>query len=91
MTKQELIDAIYDSEGLSKADAGKAVRGVIDGISNALARGESVTLPGFGVFNVKLRAAREGRNPRTGEPIQIAAANAVSFKPASALKTRVNS
>ena len=91
MNKQELIDAIYETEGMSKTDAGRAVRGIIDSISNALAKGESVTLPGFGVFNVKPRAAREGRNPRTGETIQIAATNAVSFKPAAALKTRVNS
>lgn len=90
MNKGELIEAVADSAGLSRADAGKAVDAVFDSITGALASSESVSLLGFGTFSVKARAARTGRNPRTGEPIQIAASNVPGFKAGKALKDAVN-
>lgn len=90
MNKGELIEAVADSAGLSRADAGKAVDAVFDSIAGALASSESVSLLGFGTFSVKARAARTGRNPRTGEPIQIAASNVPGFKAGKALKDAVN-
>lgn len=90
MNKGELIEAVADSAGLSRADAGKAVDAVFDSIAGALANSESVSLLGFGTFSVKARAARTGRNPRTGEPIQIAASNVPGFKAGKALKDAVN-
>lgn len=90
MNKGELIEAVADSAGLSRADAGKAVDAVFDSITGALASSESVSLLGFGTFSVKARAARTGRNPRTGEPIQIAASNVPGFKAGKALKAAVN-
>lgn len=90
MNKGELIEAVAASAGLSRADAGKAVDAVFDSITGALASGESVSLLGFGTFSVKERAARTGRNPRTGEPIQIAKANVPGFKAGKALKDAVN-
>ena len=74
MNKAELIDAVAEGADVSKAAATRAVDTVIDSIANALKKGDQVTLVGFGTFSVKERAARTGRNPRTGEPIQIAAA-----------------
>ena len=73
MNKTELIDALAGKSGLTKADAGRAVDGVMEIISEALGKGESVTLVGFGTFSVGERAARVGRNPQTGAEIQIAA------------------
>lgn len=90
MNKGELIEAVADSAGLSRADAGKAVDAVFDSITGALASSESVSLLGFGTFSVKARAARTGRNPRTGEPLQIAASNVPGFKAGKALKDAVN-
>lgn len=90
MNKGELIEAVAASAGLSRADAGKAVDAVFDSITGALANSESVSLLGFGTFSVKARAARTGRNPRTGEPIQIAASNVPGFKAGKALKDAVN-
>lgn len=90
MNKGELIEAVADSAGLSRAEAGKAVDAVFDSITGALASSESVSLLGFGTFSVKARAARTGRNPRTGEPIQIAASNVPGFKAGKALKDAVN-
>ena len=90
MNKGELIDAVAASANLSKNDAGDAVDGVFDAITNALRGGDSVSLVGFGTFSVKKRAARTGRNPRTGEPIQIAASNVPGFKAGKGLKDAVN-
>ncbi len=90
MNKGELIEAVADSAGISRADATKAVDAVLDSISKTLSNGGSVSLVGFGTFSVKARAARTGRNPRTGEPIQIAASNVPGFKAGKALKDAVN-
>ena len=90
MNKSELIDAIASSSGLSKADAGRALDGFTSAITNALSGGGSVSMVGFGTFSVKHRAARAGRNPRTGETIQIKASNNPSFKAGKALKDAVN-
>lgn len=91
MNKSELIDAIAAQADLPKAAAGRALDAMIDSVSEELTKGEQVVLVGFGTFSVKERAARTGRNPRTGEPIQIAAATIPSFKPGKALKDAVNS
>ena len=74
MNKSELIEAVAASADLSKAAAGRALDAVVDAITGALKAEEQVVLVGFGTFSVKDRAARTGRNPQTGEPIQIAAA-----------------
>ncbi|MEM9255966.1 MAG: HU family DNA-binding protein [Pseudomonadota bacterium] len=91
MNKTELIDAIASAADLSKADAGRALDAVVDGITDALKKGEQVALVGFGTFQVKHRNARTGRNPQTGATIQIAASNVPSFKAGKALKDAVNS
>ena len=90
MKKSELIDHVADAAGLSKADAGRAVDGVMEIITEALAKGESVTLVGFGTFSVGERAARIGRNPQTGAEIQIAASKQPKFSAGSKLKDAVN-
>jgi len=90
MNKSELIDAVADSAGLSKADAGRAVDGVVSSITAAMKNGDSVSLVGFGTFAVRARAARTGRNPRTGETIKIKASNNPAFKAGKALKDAVN-
>jgi DNA-binding protein HU-beta len=90
MNKAELIDAVAADANLSKADAGRAVDAVVDSISSALSKGQQVSVVGFGTFSVKHRAARAGRNPRTGETIQIAASNVPGFKAGKALKDAVN-
>jgi DNA-binding protein HU-beta len=90
MNKSDLIDAIAASTGLTKADAGRALDATTDNIAGALQKGQSVSLVGFGTFSVKHRAARSGRNPRTGETIQIKASNTPAFKAGKALKDAVN-
>ncbi len=90
MNKGELIDAVANTAGLSRADSAKAVDGVLDAISGALSGGGSVSLVGFGTFSVNARAARAGRNPRTGETIHIPASNVPKFKAGKALKVAVN-
>ena len=90
MNKAELVDAVAGASNLSKADAGRAVDAVVDSITSALKRGEQVSVVGFGTFSVKHRAARSGRNPRTGETIQIAASNVPGFKAGKGLKGAVN-
>lgn len=90
MNKSELIDAIAASADLSKAAAGRALDAMVESITTALKEGDQVSLVGFGSFQVKDRAARTGRNPRTGEEIQIAAAKVPSFKAGKALKDAVN-
>ena len=90
MKKVELVEAVAEETGLTKADATKAIDATFKAITNALANGDKVPLVGFGTFDVSKRAAREGRNPRTGETVTIAARNAVTFKAGSALKDAVN-
>ena len=90
MNKAELIDAVAESADLSKASATRALDGALDAILNALKGGDQVTLVGFGTFSVRARAARTGRNPRTGEPIEIKAAKVPAFKAGKALKDAVN-
>ncbi len=86
MNKSQLIDAIAASADISKADAGKALDGMIDSLTNALKAGDTVTLVGFGTFYVGERAERTGRNPKTGESITIPAAKSPKFRPGKALK-----
>ncbi|MDX2416062.1 MAG: HU family DNA-binding protein [Xanthomonadales bacterium] len=90
MNKSDLVDAIAADAGLSKADAGRALDGFTTSVTKALKGGGSVSLVGFGTFSVKHRDARSGRNPRTGETIQIKASNNPSFKAGKALKDAVN-
>ena len=90
MNKQELIDNIAGSAYITKAAAGRALDSVIDSITNSLKKDDSVVLVGFGTFSVRSRAARTGRNPQTGEEIQIAAAKVPAFKSGKALKDAVN-
>lgn len=90
MNKAELIDAVASSADLSRADATRAVDAVIDTVTDTLRKGDSVTLVGFGTFEVRARAARAGRNPQTGETIQIKASNSPAFKAGKAFKDAVN-
>jgi DNA-binding protein HU-beta len=90
MNKSELIDAVASEAELSKADAARATDAVFDTISNALGKGDQVTLVGFGTFSVRERAARTGRNPQTGETIDIKASKTPGFKAGKALKDAVN-
>ncbi|OUD14500.1 DNA-binding protein HU [Thioflexithrix psekupsensis] len=90
MNKSEIIEAVAEAANISKAQAGNAVEAVIDSIRDALAKGDSVTLIGFGTFTVRERPARTGRNPRTGDPIDIKAAKVPVFKPGKVLKEVVN-
>ena len=90
MNKAELIDAVASSADLSKASATEAVDAVVNTITASLRKGDSVTLVGFGTFEVRDRAARTGRNPQTGEEIQIKASKAPAFKAGKALKDAVN-
>ena len=90
MNKSELIDKVAASADIPKAVAGRALDAVIESITGALQEGDSVVLVGFGTFSVKDRAARTGRNPQTGNPIQIAAARIPGFKAGKALKDAVN-
>jgi DNA-binding protein HU-beta len=90
MNKQELIGAVAESAGLTRSDASKAVEGVFDSISGALKKGDEVRLVGFGTFSVSKRKASTGRNPRTGEPMSIAASSQPKFKAGKGLKDAVN-
>ncbi|MDZ5661735.1 HU family DNA-binding protein [Nocardioides sp. S-58] len=90
MNKRELADAVAESTGLSRSQAEGAVEAVAEAISKALAAGDKVTVPGFGTFDVRERAARTGRNPQTGESMDIAASRSAGFKPATALKQALN-
>jgi len=89
VNKAELIDAIADKMTLSKADASRTLDAVLETIVSTLKRGDEVAITGFGSFKVKHRAARIGRNPKTGEEIKIAAANVPGFKPGKAFKDAV--
>lgn len=90
MNKSELVAAIAQNAELSKKDAENALTATINAISKALADGDKVQLVGFGTFDVRERAAREGKNPRTGEVITIAASKVPGFKAGRALKDLVN-
>jgi len=90
VNKSELIDAIATGADISKASAGRALDSMIDAVTDALRKGDSVALIGFGTYSVKERAARTGRNPQTGEAIEIKAAKVPAFKPGKALKDAVN-
>ena len=90
MNKAELIETVADSTDVSKAAAGRAVDVTFEAITNALQKGDTVTLVGFGTFSVRDRAARTGRNPRTGEVIQIKASKSPGFKAGKALKDAIN-
>ena len=90
MNKNDLNAAVAASTGLSKNDCAKAVDGVFDAITNALKASDEVRLVGFGTFSITRRQASEGRNPRTGEPIQIPASNQPKFKAGKGLKDAVN-
>jgi len=91
VNKSELIDAVAETADLPKAAAARAIDAMTGAITSSLKAGNSVSLVGFGSFNVKDRPARTGRNPQTGAPIQIAAARVPSFKAGKALKDSVNS
>jgi len=90
MNKSELIEAISDSADISKAAAGRALEGMVDAITAAMKSGDAVSIVGFGTFTVRERAARTGRNPKTGETIEIKASKTPAFKAGKALKDAVN-
>lgn len=90
MNQAELIETVATTAGIKKTEAAKVVQAVFEGISAALGRGEEVRLAGFGIFEVAERAEREGRNPRTGDVVKIAASKAPKFKPAKQLRDSVN-
>jgi len=90
MNKADLVNSVAYKTGLSKADAGRAVDATVEAVEDALRGGDSVSLIGFGTFSVKHRAARIGRNPQTGQNIQIKASNVPSFKAGKSLKDAVN-
>lgn len=90
MNKTELIDAVAEASDLTKAESSRAVDAVVAAITKALKGGDAVTLVGFGTFQVRDRAARTGRNPKTGDTIKIAASKNPSFKAGKALKDAVN-
>ncbi len=90
MNKQELIGAVADVTGLSRGDATRAVEGVFETITGALKRGDEVRLVGFGTFSCSKRKASTGRNPRTGEPMQIRESTQPKFKPGKGLKDALN-
>ncbi|HEY8338832.1 MAG TPA: HU family DNA-binding protein [Egibacteraceae bacterium] len=90
MNRSELIDSVAQSSGLSKADAQRALDAVLDTIQKTVAKGDRVALTGFGTFELRERAARTGRNPQTGETMQVAASKAPAFKAGKSFKELVN-
>ncbi|MCR5213568.1 MAG: HU family DNA-binding protein [Eubacterium sp.] len=90
MNKTELVAAIAEKSGLTKADSEKALKGFMDAVEEALKAGDKVQLVGFGTFEVKETAARTGHNPRTGEPLNIEASKAPKFKAGKAFKDALN-
>ena len=90
MSKQQLVEMIAEKASLTKADAARALDATMESVTEALKKGEKVSLVGFGTFATSIREAREGRNPRTGETVKIAARTAVTFKAGSKLKDAVN-
>ena len=91
MNKSELIERVAGQAGLSKSDAERAVNAFIGVVEGAVSSNDKVTLPGFGAWSRTSRAARTGRNPRTGAPVQIPASNAVKFSVGADFKKKVNS
>jgi DNA-binding protein HU-beta len=89
VNKSELVDKVAEKADLSKASAGRAVDAIVEAVAEALQEGDSVTLIGFGTFSVRERAGRAGRNPRTGEVLEIQASKTVGFKPGKTLKERL--
>jgi DNA-binding protein HU-beta len=89
MTKAQLVAEIASKAGIAKSKAEKALDGFVSAVSAALAGGEKITLVGFGTFSVAARSPREGRNPRTGQKIKIAATKVVKFKAGKTLSTKV--
>lgn len=90
MNKNELISAMAEKSKLTKKDADIALDAFVESVQDALKAGDKVQLVGFGTFEVKTRAARTGKNPRTGEPVKIAASKAPTFKAGKALKDALN-
>jgi integration host factor alpha subunit len=90
MTKADLVEALANKLGFNRNDAEKAVNIVLDDIVNALKQGERVNISGFGTFSVSSREARTGRNPKTGESIEISASRSAKFKPGKQLKDSLN-
>lgn len=90
MTKAELVEFIAEKANLTKADAGRALEATVEGISKGLKKEGKVTLVGFGTFTAKKRAARTGRNPQTGAPVQIKASVVAGFKAGAKLKESLN-
>jgi DNA-binding protein HU-beta len=90
MTGNELIEAVAAQQGATKAEVKRIIDATLSLIADAAAKGEEVSIAGFGKFKVKQSAARDGKNPRTGEPMVIAASKKVGFQPAKALKDKVN-
>jgi DNA-binding protein HU-beta len=90
MNKSELIDAVAAAADLSKADSGRAVDAFVEVVKKALKKNDTVTMVGFGTFQVRKRAARTGRNPRTGDTIKIKASKVPGFKAGKGLKDAVN-
>ena len=90
MNKNDLVSLVADRTGFSKGDAAKAIDGVLDSIMHVLQQGDEVRLVGFGTFSVGNRKASQGRNPRTGEPLSIAATKQPKFRAGKALKDAVN-
>ena len=89
MNKAELVDVVSRSAGISKSASEKALDGAIDAIKGALKRGQSVTLVGFGTFSVARRKPRKGKNPRTGQPMNVAGGRTPKFKPSPELKRAI--
>ena len=89
MNKSELVDLVAEKAGMSKKDSEKAVKAVLDSITEGLVRGDKVQLVGFGTFEVRSRKEREGRNPATGKKITIKAMKVPAFKPGKALKEKI--
>lgn len=90
MNKSQLVDAVAQKTGQSGSAAGESVAAVIEAITEALVAGDKVTIPGFGTFETRERSARTGRNPQTGEPIEVAASTVPAFKAGSDLKKKVS-
>jgi DNA-binding protein HU-beta len=89
MKKDELVQAIAESADVSKADADRVLKALVDTVTSGVASGQKIQIPGLGTFDARDRSAREGRNPQTGETIQIAATTVPGFKAASAFKDSV--
>lgn len=90
MNRKELIDALAEKTGSTKADAERNIAALIEVITDTLKNGDSISLVGFGSFEVRTRAARTGRNPKTGAELKISASNVPAFKPGATLKASVN-